>query len=330
MNKEKKMPEMVGVFSELAYSFIDYKRSLGYKYDAEPKCISRFCRFAEEKGVNTVEITKELAYEWCAPREYESRKSRSHRITCIRQFAIYISNLAYPAYIMPEQKFTNSCKGFTPYIFTDDEIHRLIKAVDQTEETRVARNMHLSLPVIFRLLYCCGMRVSEVCTLKVRDVDLVNGVLTLKNTKNGMDRYIPLSGSVHKACLEYSQKVSLSNPDDYFFKAPDNGQISPMCIYERYRRYLLDAKISHGGKGKGPRLHDLRHTFAVHALQKWIENDENIYAKLPILSAYMGHSNIHSTSRYLRLTAAAYPDLLKTIEEYSGFVIPEGWDSETD
>ena len=78
MNNEKKMPEMVGVFSKLAYSFIDYKRSLGYKYDAEPKCISRFCRFAEEKGVNTVEITKELAHEWCAIREYESRKSRSH------------------------------------------------------------------------------------------------------------------------------------------------------------------------------------------------------------------------------------------------------------
>lgn len=330
MNKEKKMPEMIGVFSELAYSFIDYKRSLGFKYASEPKCLSRFCKFAEEKGVNAIVITKELAYEWCAPRKYESRKSQCHRITCIRQFAIYLSNLGYPAYIMPEQKFTNNCKNFTPYIFTADEIHRLIKAVDQTKEKKVSRNMHLSLPVIFRLLYGCGMRVSEVCTLKVKDVDLVNGVLTLKNTKNGMDRYIPLSGSVHKACLEYSQKVSLSDQNDYFFKAPDNGQISPMSIYGRYRRYLLDASISHGGKGKGPRLHDLRHTFAVHSLQKWIENDENIYAKLPILSAYMGHSNIHSTSRYLRLTAAAYPDLIKTIEEYSGFVIPEGWDNEAD
>lgn len=67
----------------------------------------------------------------------------------------------------------------------------------------------------------------------------------MKNTKNGMDRYIPLSGSVHEACKEYSRKVILSDPDDYFFKAPDNGQISPMCIYERYRRYLFEAKISY-------------------------------------------------------------------------------------
>lgn len=330
MKAEKKLPEMTGVFSGLAYSFINHKRSLGFKYEAEPKCLSRFCRFAEEKGVNTVEITKELAYEWCAPREYEAVKSRSHRITCIRQFAIYLSNLGYPAYIMPEQKFTYSSKNFTPYIFTKDEVERLIRAADQTKEYRVARNMHLSLPVIFRLLYGCGMRVSEVCALKVGDVDLAKGVLTLKNTKNGMDRYIPLSGSVHEACKEYSRKVILSDPDDYFFKAPDNGQISPMCIYERYRRYLFEANISHGGKGKGPRLHDLRHTFAVHTLQKWIENDENIYARLPLLSAYMGHSSIHSTAGYLRLTAAAYPDLLKTIEEYSGFVIPRGRDSEAD
>ncbi len=330
MNTKKSTPEMIGIFSELAYSFINYKRSLGYKYESEPKCLSRFCRFAEEKGVSTVEITKELAYEWCSPREYEASKSRCHRITCIRQFAIYLSDLGYPAFILPEQKFTDSYKSFAPYIFTHDEINWLIKAVDRTKERRVSRNMHLSLPVIFRLLYSCGMRVSEVCSLKNRDVNLDKGILTLRNTKNGMERYIPLSDSVHKACLDYSQKVSLSNPDDYFFKAPDNGQISPMCIYGRFRMYLLDAKISHGGKGKGPRLHDLRHTFAVHTMQKWIENDENIYAKLPILSAYMGHSNIHSTSGYLRLTAAAYPDLLKKIEEYSGFVIPEGWYSETD
>lgn len=196
MNAKKKDPEMVGVFSGLAYSFIEYKRSQGFKYEAEPKCISQFCRFAEEKGIDTIEITKNLAYEWCAPREHEACKSRSHRLTCVRQFAIYLSDMGYSAYIMPEQKFTVSYKSFTPYIFTKDKIDRLIKAVDQTKECKAARNMHLSFPVIFRLLYGCGMRVSEVCTMKVRDVDLVKGVLILKNRKNGTDRYISLSESV--------------------------------------------------------------------------------------------------------------------------------------
>ena len=72
------------------------------KYIDEPKCLSRFCRFSEEQGVTEIEISRSLAEKWIAPREGESEKSRSHRITCIRQFAIYLNNLGYDAYIVPE------------------------------------------------------------------------------------------------------------------------------------------------------------------------------------------------------------------------------------
>jgi len=322
MRSEKKNPEMIGAFSEKAMEFIEFKRSLGFKYEYEPKCLSRFCRFADEKGVNDIEITKELAVEWCSPKPYESKKSRAHRITCVRQFGIFLSNMGYSAYILPEQKLTYVSNGFVPYIFSHDEIKRLIKAVDQTTERRVSKEMHLSLPVIFRILYSSGLRVSEVCGLKVKDVDLENGILKLKETKNGTERYIPLSESVHKACIEYSDKVSWMSDEDYFFRAPDRTQISPMTIYGRFRTYLLSANISHRGKGKGPRLHDLRHTFAVHTLQKWVESGEDLYVKLPILSVYMGHSNVQATSKYLRLTAEVYPELLKKVENYSDFVIP--------
>ena len=98
---------------------------------------------------------------------------------------------------------------------------------------------------------------------------------------------------------------------------------------QRYRSYLFQAGISHGGKGKGPRLHDLRHTFAVHALQKWIADGSDLLAKLPALSVYMGHRNTQSTAKYLRLTAEVYPELLEKIENYSAHVIP-GVCDETD
>lgn len=322
MTSEKKSPEMTGVFSKCAVDFIDFKRSLGFKYEHEPKCLARFCKFATEKGIQSIQITKELAYEWIAPRPYESKKSRGHRITCVRQFAIYLNNLGYTAYILPEQKLSYTSAGFTPYIFSHTEIDNLLKAVDLTVERRVSRDMHFSLPVIFRLLYSCGLRVSEVCNLKLKDVDLENGILKLRETKNGTERYVPLSKSVHQSCIEYSKKVTWKNDEEFFFRAPNRTKLSTMTIYGRFRTYLLAAKISHGGKGKGPRLHDLRHTFAVHTLQKWIENGENLYTKLPVLSVYMGHSNVQATSRYLRLTAEVYPDLLKKVEDYSDFVIP--------
>lgn len=158
MTRIRKSPTMTGPFAEVAQEFIQYKRSAGFKYADEPKCLSRFCRFSEELGITEIEISRSLAEKWIAPRESESEKSRSHRITCIRQFAIYLNNLGYDAYIVPEVKGLNH-NSFVPYIFTHEQIVSVIKAADETEPREVARNMHLALPVIFRILYGCGLRV---------------------------------------------------------------------------------------------------------------------------------------------------------------------------
>ena len=283
MSGIRKPPVMTGPFAQTANDFIQYKRSCGYKYEHEPKCLSRFCRFAVDKGVASVEISRELAEAWIAPRDGETVKSRSHRMTCIRQFAIYLDNLGYTAYILPEQHGTNT-RSFVPYIFTHEQINALIKAADATQPWEGSRNMHLALPVIFRILYGCGLRVSEVC---------------------------------------YADHIWWEKDTEYFFMAPDRTRLSPVTIYQRYRRYLLDAGISHGGKGYGPRLHDLRHTFAVHVLQKWITEGADLTAMMPILSTYMGHNGIRSTAQYLRLTAEVYPELMKQVEKNCSYVIPE-------
>ena len=99
-----------------------------------------------------------------------------------------------------------------------------------------------------------------------------------------------------EACISYADKIWWEKDSDFFFLAPDKTMISPMTVYQRYRRYLEVAGISHGGKGQGPRLHDIRHTFAVHVLQKWIKEEADLTAMLPILSTYMGHKTVRSTS----------------------------------
>lgn len=116
MTRIRKPPIMTGAFAEIAQEFIQYKRSLGFKYADEPKCLSRFCRFSEEQRISEIEISRPLAEKWIASREDESEKSRSHRITCIRQFAIYLNNLGYDAYIVPEVKGLNH-SSFVPYIY---------------------------------------------------------------------------------------------------------------------------------------------------------------------------------------------------------------------
>ena len=117
MARTRKAPQMTGIFADLANEFLDYKRNAGFKYENEAKCLARLCRFSTDQGIDCVEITRTLAEAWAAPKEQESDKTRAHKITCIRQFAMFLDNLGYDAYILPEQKGLHY-DSFTPYIFT--------------------------------------------------------------------------------------------------------------------------------------------------------------------------------------------------------------------
>lgn len=300
MKTEHKVPKMSGIFKEQAENFISFKRNLGFKYQSEEKVMSRFCRFSEGYDLPDVRITRELAEDWAAPRTGEACKSRAHRLTCVRQFGEYLNNLGYKVYFLPGQRgiWTTS---FVPYIFTHKQIQELFAAVDNTKFTDDRRTIQDSLPIIFRMLYGCGLRVSEALKLQVKDVDLANGILTIKETKMDRDRLIPMSGSLTEVCTKYADKTWWDKDTDYFFMAPDHTMISPNTVYGKFRIYLRAMGIPHGGKGQGPRLHDLRHTFAVHALQGWVTGGNDLTTMLPLLSVYMGHKSVRATSRYLSL-----------------------------
>ena len=315
---------MSGVFAGLADDFLEFKRSQGYKYYSEAKVLSRFCRFSEKYSLEAPVLTRELLEDWTSPRDGEAKKSRMHRVTCINQFGKYLKQRGYEVCTMPPQTHWNT-GSFVPYIFTHEEMIQIFQAADRIRPVPQSRNTHQSFPVLLRLLYSCGLRVSEAVGLRCQDVDLDNGILTIREAKNGRDRLIPLSPSIWKLCSKYrNDVVSWATDDDFFFMAPDRTILSPNTVYGRFRRILWDSGIPYKGKGNGPRLHDLRHTFAVHTLQKWVESGEDLTAMLPVLSVFMGHKSFNATSRYLRLTAEVYPEVVRQVENACGYVIPEG------
>lgn len=168
------------------------------------------------------------------------------------------------------------------------------------------------------------MRISEALSLKMQDVDLDNGVLHIWDSKFQKDRMIPMSQTLTSVCIAYSKNCNSGKlPYAYFFSPNGNRRYSAQTIYNRFRDVLFICGIPHRGKGKGPRLHDLRHTFAVHSLQQLAENGEDLYTVLPILSEYMGHSSVSATQYYLRLTAEVFPDIMEMVEEKFGDVYPE-------
>lgn len=317
---------MTGVFAPLADSFIEFKRAQGYKYYSEAKVLSRFCKFAEGYNLDEPTLSKELVAEWTSPREGEAKKSRMHRISSVKQFGEYLEKLGHKSALPPKQ-FRYNTGTFTPYIFTHEEITKLFQAADTVRPIAQSRNMHEVLPVLFRLLYSCGLRVSEAVGLFCKDVDLEKGILTIREAKNGRDRLIPVAESLLDLLQRYrSDIIPWATDDDYFFMAPDRTILSPNTVYGRFRRILWDAGIPYGGKGNGPRLHDMRHTFAVHTLQQWVKSGEDLTAMLPVLSVFMGHADLRATSRYLRLTAEVYPDVVRQVEDTCAHVIPGGAD----
>lgn len=206
-------------------------------------------------------LTRELVSDWIAFREGEAKKNRMHRITCVNQFGKYLKRQGYEVYASQPQKHWNA-DSFTPYIFTHAEIEKIFRASDSVKPVAQSRDIHKALPVLIRMLYSCGLRVSEAVGLRCGDVDLEKGILTVREAKFGKDRLIPILSSLLGYCREYQKSViPWAGSNDYFFMAPDRTMLSPNTVYGRFRRILSGkADFLTAGKetGRGCMICDIR------------------------------------------------------------------------
>ena len=159
--------------------------------------------------------------------------------------------------------------------------------------------------------------------LTVPDVDLDKGILLVREGKFRKDRLVPLSPGIADRLRQYA--ATLDRTEDQgqaFFPKQDGSHYDKGTIYSLFRKMLQAAGMSHGDRGNGPRLHDLRHTFAVHRLEDWYRQGADLGARLPVLSAYMGHQSLAGTQRYLRLTPSLFPEVAASVEAVVGHVMP--------
>ena len=310
MMKEKPLAlRCTSVLAPYMMDFVEQKRSLGFKYNSCVEVFNEFDRFCNQQGLMELSISKEFLAAWEAKRPHENETTQFMRVSCVRSFCGYLHSNGFdvPGAFHP---MSRKSRQFVPYIFTEDELGRLFAATDKTVETPASPLRHLVMPVLFRLIYTCGLRVSEAVRLKTTDVDLEQGVMAIYGAKGDRDRMVGISDSM----LNY-MKVYRRNPlvkktaSEYFFPAPDGGYYDTSTIYAYFRNYLFQAGIPHRGRGKGPRVHDLRHSFAVHVLNKWSREGKDMYTCLPILRTYLGHSKLSATEKYLRLVPDAYDEL---------------------
>jgi len=298
--------------------FLSMKRSLGFKYQAGEYEMSKLDDMAFQREESSIGMTKEFADAVCHKQPNESEKSRNNRIQIVRQFAFFLNDTGYPSYVPNLPPFKTS---FTPYIFTKEQVLRFFSVCDQIKSTnRNPKSGMFFIPVLFRLLYATGIRAGEAMSLYITDVDVENNHLKLRDSKNGKERMIPFSASMSLALREYLKYRSqrpVRTDVDHLFVDPAGRIPSTGLPYKWFRRILFKCGISHAGRGKGPRLHDLRHTFSVHSLVAMCEKGVDLYYSLPVLSTYLGHQSLTSTDKYVRLTAEMHPSLIKNVNNIS-------------
>ncbi len=300
--------------------FILLKRSVGNKYESEVGVLKRFDQYLTQNYPAITGLPKESVTGWCAKQPHEKPANQCSRASVIRQFAKYLDSTGRRAYILPDN-YSPSGFQYVPHIYTQDELVRFFAETDTCHFCSACPCRHLVMPVFFRLLFECGLRCSEARLLVVGDVDLEQGCLSIRESKNRNSRLVMVSASMLKRLRKYWDAVHPFSEEDAFFFPGAHGR--PMTlgnVYKNFRRFLGRAGISH--MGEGPRVHDFRHTFAVYRLKAWTEQRKDLMAMLPVLKTYMGHDSFHETAYYLRMTADVFPDIRLRLEGTFGAIIP--------
>lgn len=326
MIQHKPVYEFHSVFASSIYKYLALKEALGEKITSPGNILRQFDRYCMSIDLQEPILTLELAENWFLTKADEKQSTRSHRVSALWCFARHFSAEGGEVTWKPNIGYAGRQNRYVPYIYTKAEVKNIFAAADAMPKSCKKSRFNVIFPAIIRALYGCGLRISEALALKVKDVDLENGFIFVYAGKFGKDRKVPMSDSLLQYLREYYREnvdfIGIPS-DEWFFPNAKGECYSQRTVYDKFRQILWIAGISHQGKGKGPRLHDLRHTFAVHALQQNIEQGKDIYTSLTGLMVYLGHGKITSTEYYLRLTAEFFPDFLERADKVCARAIPE-------
>jgi integrase/recombinase XerD len=288
--------------------YLRVRRSLGYRLREPEGLLRNFVAFLQDEGTSS--ITTAMALRWATQPAKAQPFTWAQRLGIVRRFALWHSAFEPRTEIPPAGLLPHRYRRKPPHIYSDTEIEKLLRRAQQLPSPKGLRAHTYT--TLFGLLVATGMRMNEALGLDRPDVDLQLGILHIQRTKFGKSRYVP----VHPSTVEALKKYAKAR--DCLFPAPT---IPAFFISEQGSRITdwkarsIFAKLSQRvglrapteGDGRGPRLHDLRHRFAVRTLIHWYRAGLDVERELPKLSAYLGHAHVNDTYWYLE----AVPELLQ-------------------
>jgi integrase len=305
-------------------TFLEMRRALGRKAVADQKILRYIDRFLVGVLKPGEPITREIIHQWLKNIEPLSLGTRINRVSTFRQFCRYLSHFDRRTYLI-HGGFLPKRTRPAPYIYTDQQIRMIMAAAQQTGPKGSLHPVAIS--TLIGLLYSTGLRISEALKLTLDDVDLKRRLLLIRQTKFKKSRWVPISASTTRSLsffLEQRQRHGFSTDKTapVFVNSRKYANGRPYR-YETFCHIFLEIireQKVRGPKGElGPRVHDLRHSFAVHRLAKWYQEGAVISAKLPLLSTYLGHSSLIGTEIYLQATAQLLEEANKRFHNHCAF-----------
>ena len=258
----------------------------------------------ENNVINNI-LSEELISKWMIQKNTENSLTRQGRCTITRELARNMLKNKKSAYVIPK-KLYRGINEHIPYIYTDKEITKLIAYFDNLKNGTRYLYKRETYSLIFKLLIYTGARISDILNLKVHNIDFDKKIISIIQGKEYIDRDIPITDDLTEKLKEYyNLLLTYGNDNSYFFSIIDvnNGirnQVSKSRLERMFHNALKACDIEYLGISKGPRIHDFRYTFVVKNIKRLVEEGKDLNVYLPILSKYLGHSNLGDTLYYFR------------------------------
>jgi len=276
-----------------------FRIARGYKRDTYLNHYIRFDCYCYDQKYENPELTLDLVHEWL---ESDGTSELAKRATAIRLFGQYLDAIGETAYVLPN-KYAVGGKPNPPYIFTDDEMTALFAAIDMLKPTGSEPYLNEIAPILFRLIYTCGLRPNEGRELLAESVNLDTGEILITHTKRNKERIVVMSDDMLAMSREYNlRRGAFGGNNPSFFPSNCGGPLTNEKVYSAFNKAWGVARRSLECPILTPvRVYCLRHRFASSCLNRWLDEGENLMAMLPYLSVYMGHAKLSETAYYIHI-----------------------------
>ncbi len=312
LEKLRPRPRFNGPWGKQISAFILFKRRLGAQYEFEERTLANLDRYLAEAGISPgVEIPPALINQWVLNQVGNNEQTLHTKRRVVERFFDYVKSLG----LLKDNPASGSSsiprRTLRPYVFSKEEIREILQRAREMPDIPFFPHRGETYRMIFATLYCLGLRISELCRLRLRDIDFGKGIILIRPSKFYKSRLLPVGPKYLAALKQFVERHRIpwlgeEGPlfSSYHGKPMRQGSIGRVLHHLVYQMAL---KPDSGQRR--PCLHSFRHAFAVHRLLRWYRQGENVQAKLPLLSAFLGHVDLGSTQVYLDMI----PELLEEV-----------------